>query len=62
MFRALRGEASFAALCGASPVECSSGSRCHRRLDRGGNRRANAAHVQAPSDRWGHRISLERAG
>ncbi|MFD5699005.1 transposase [Streptomyces lasiicapitis] len=27
----LRGEASFAALCGASPVEYSSGSRCHRR-------------------------------
>ncbi|MFI0914881.1 MULTISPECIES: transposase [Streptomyces] len=34
----LRGEASFAALCGASPVEYSSGSRCHRRLNRGGNR------------------------
>ncbi|WP_342456896.1 IS110 family transposase [Streptomyces sp. WZ-12] len=39
----LRGEASFAALCGASPVEYSSGSRCHRRLNRGGNRQANAA-------------------
>lgn len=32
----LRGEASFAALCGASPVEYSSGSRLHRRLNRGG--------------------------
>ncbi|WP_374119329.1 transposase [Streptomyces sp. RKAG290] len=39
----LRGEASFAALCGASPVEYSSGSRQHRRLNRGGNRQANAA-------------------
>ncbi|WP_444545650.1 IS110 family transposase [Streptomyces violascens] len=39
----MRGEASFAALCGASPVEYSSGSRCHRRLNRGGNRQANAA-------------------
>ncbi|MFD7178058.1 IS110 family transposase [Streptomyces sp. NPDC059929] len=39
----LRSEASFAALCGASPVEYSSGSRCHRRLNRGGDRQANAA-------------------
>ncbi|MER6572841.1 IS110 family transposase [Streptomyces sp. NPDC001093] len=39
----MRGEASFAALCGASPVEYSSGSRQHRRLNRGGNRQANAA-------------------
>lgn len=39
----LRGEASFAALCGASPVEYSSGGRCHRRLNRGGDRQANAA-------------------
>ncbi|WP_374194340.1 transposase [Streptomyces sp. N35] len=47
----LRGEASFAALCGASPVEYSSGSRQHRRLNRGGNRQANAAL---------HRIVLSR--
>lgn len=39
----LRGEASFAALCGASPVEYSSGHRQHCRLNRGGNRQANAA-------------------
>lgn len=39
----LRGEASFAALCGASPMEYSSGSRQHRRLNRGGKRQANAA-------------------
>ncbi|MFF3542037.1 transposase [Streptomyces platensis] len=37
------GEASFAALCGVSPVECSSGSRQYRRLNRGGDRQANAA-------------------
>ncbi|MFE0512010.1 transposase [Streptomyces sp. NPDC058964] len=36
-------EASFAALCGVSPVERSSGSRQHRRLNRGGDRQANAA-------------------
>ncbi|MBA4865996.1 transposase [Streptomyces sp. PSKA54] len=34
----LHGEASFAALCGASPVEYSSGNRQHRRLNRGVNR------------------------
>lgn len=36
-------EASFAALCGVSPVEASSGNTQRRRLNRGGNRRANAA-------------------
>ncbi|MFF0110372.1 transposase [Streptomyces hirsutus] len=36
-------EASFAALCGVSPVERSSGSRQYRRLNRGGDRQANAA-------------------
>jgi transposase len=36
-------EASFAALCGASPVEYSSGKSQRRRLNRGGNRQANAA-------------------
>ncbi|MFD9327842.1 transposase [Streptomyces sp. NPDC060065] len=39
----LGGEASFAALCGVSPVERSSGSRQYRRLNRGGDRQANAA-------------------
>ncbi|MEV3856943.1 IS110 family transposase [Streptomyces sp. NPDC050095] len=39
----LRGESSFAALCGVSPVEYSSGGRRQRRLNRGGNRQANAA-------------------
>ncbi len=36
-------EASFAALCGVSPVERSSGRRQYRRLNRGGDRQANAA-------------------
>ena len=36
-------EASFAALCGVSPVEASSGKTKRRRLNRGGNRQANAA-------------------
>jgi transposase len=36
-------EASFAALCAASPVEASSGKTQRRRLNRGGDRQANAA-------------------
>jgi transposase len=36
-------EASLAALCGAGPVEQSSGKTQRRRLNRGGNRQANAA-------------------
>ncbi|GGX23950.1 transposase [Streptomyces noursei] len=39
----LDSEASFAALCGVSPVERSSGRRQFRRLNRGGDRQANAA-------------------
>ncbi|MFI9367070.1 IS110 family transposase [Kitasatospora sp. NPDC053057] len=39
----LTDEASFAALCGASPVERSSGKQQRRRLNRGGDRQANAA-------------------
>ncbi|MFF3062611.1 IS110 family transposase [Streptomyces sp. NPDC057909] len=39
----LASEASFAALCGVSPVEHSSGQQQRRRLNRGGNRQANAA-------------------
>lgn len=39
----LGSEASFAALCGVSPVERSSGARQCRRLNRGGDRQANAA-------------------
>jgi transposase len=39
----LNSEASFAALCGVSPVEASSGRTSRRRLNRGGDRQANAA-------------------
>jgi transposase len=39
----LRGEASFAALCGASPVDASSGKQRRHRLNRGGDRQANSA-------------------
>ncbi|GAA2570717.1 MULTISPECIES: transposase [Streptomyces] len=38
----LNAEASFAASCGVSPMECSSGRRSSRRLNRGGDRQANA--------------------
>lgn len=47
----LHSEAAFAALCGVSPVEASSGKTQRRRLNRGGNRQANAAL---------HRITLAR--
>jgi transposase len=39
----LTSDASFAALCGVSPLEASSGKTLRRRLNRGGNRQANAA-------------------
>jgi transposase len=39
----LGSEASFANLCGVSPVEASSGKVVRHRLNRGGNREANRA-------------------
>ncbi len=39
----MRSEASFAALCGVSPVQASSGQTVRHRLNRGGNRQANNA-------------------
>jgi transposase len=39
----LRTEAGFAALCGASPVDASSGKQVRHRLNRGGDRQANSA-------------------
>ena len=39
----LRSEASFAMLCGASPIPASSGKTIRHRLNRGGHRQANAA-------------------
>jgi transposase len=39
----LSSQSAFAALCGVSPVEMSSGKTTRRRLNRGGDRQANAA-------------------
>jgi transposase len=39
----LRSEAAFAHLCGVAPIPASSGRRDRHRLNRGGNRSANAA-------------------
>jgi len=39
----LRGEASFAAMCGVNPIEASSGKTVRHRLNRSGNRQANHA-------------------
>jgi transposase len=49
----LHSEAAFAALCGTSPVEASSGKTRRHRLNRGGDRHANAAL---------HRIVIVRLG
>ena len=39
----LRSEAAFSMLCGSSPIKASSGKTSRHRLNRGGNRQANAA-------------------
>ena len=39
----MKSERSFAALCGASPVQAPSGQTRRHRLNRGGNRKANSA-------------------
>ena len=39
----MKSEKSFAALCGSSPVQASSGQTVRHRLNRGGNRKANSA-------------------
>ncbi|MFE9637103.1 IS110 family transposase [Streptomyces sp. NPDC006463] len=56
----LGSEASFAALCGVSPVEHSSGKSHHRRLNRGGNRQANAAlyRIVLTRLRWDERTRI----
>jgi transposase len=48
----LRNEAAFAALCGASPVDASSGRQQRHRLNRGGNRDANRALWVIVMCRW----------
>ena len=50
----LRGEASFAALCGVSPLEASSGKTSRRRLNRGGDRHANSALYRIALSRLRH--------
>jgi transposase len=45
-------EASFAALCGTSPVEASSGKHTAHRLNQGGNRQANNALHTVVLHRW----------
>jgi transposase len=50
----LKGEATFAHLCGVSPIDASSGKQERHRLNRGGDRQANAAlwHIESPWERW----------
>jgi transposase len=48
----LKTEGSFAALCGTSPVDASTGKQQHHRLNRGGNRQANAALYTITMVRW----------
>lgn len=57
----LGSEASFAALCGVSPVEASSGKTQRRRLNRGGDRQANAAlyRVALSRLRWDQRTQAD---
>jgi transposase len=52
----LRTEAAFAALCGASPLDASSGRQRRHRLNRGGNREANSAlwRIVMVRLRWNH--------
>jgi len=50
----LRSEASFAALCGVSPVPASSGKTTRHRLSRGGDRHANNALYRIALSRMAH--------
>ena len=47
-------EAAFAALCGVSPVQASSGRIVRHRLNRGGNRQANSALWRVATNRMRH--------
>lgn len=57
----LRSESSFSMLCGASPVEASSGKTKRHRVNRGGDRRANEAlwRIVMVRLRQGHRPTVE---
>jgi transposase len=50
----LHSEAAFAAMCGASPVEASSGKTIWHRLNRGGDRAANSALWTIANNRLRH--------
>ena len=50
----MKSERSFAALCGASPVQASSGQTIRHRLNRGGNRQANNALWRIATTRMRH--------
>jgi transposase len=56
----IRSEAAFAKLCGACPIPASSGKTSRHRLNRGGDRRANAALYRVVIVRMrGHRPTLD---
>jgi transposase len=56
----IRSEAAFAKLCGACPIPASSGKTTRHRLNRGGNRQANAAlHRVVVSRMRGHQPTLD---
>ena len=50
----LRSEGAFAALCGVTPVQASSGKTVRHRLNRGGNRNANSALWRVAMTRLSH--------
>lgn len=61
----LHSEASFAALCGVSPIEASSGKHTRHRLNRGGDRQANnalwrIAMIRTSSDERSHTYVARR--
>ena len=56
----IRSEAAFAKLCGACPIPASSGKTTRHRLNRGGNRQANAAlHRVVVTRMRGHQPTLD---
>ena len=56
----IRSEAAFAKLCGVCPVPASSGKSSRSRLNRGGNRQANAALYRVVIVRmYHHRPTIE---
>ena len=54
----LRNERSFARLCGAAPLDASSGKQQRHRLSRAGDRQANSAlwRIGHPPEAWRHRL------